>query len=105
MPMSYDTSSLQFTFYSMDSNLAGQFEFSLAAHLKDYPTNATPPKAEIAYISIADPCADALSITASTMTDQSYTITQTAKQFQFSAFETSPPNCEATYTFRVVPEP
>ena len=70
----------------MDSSLVGQLEFSLAAHLKDYPANATPAKAEIAYISIADPCADALSIIASTMADQSYTITETAKQFQFGAF-------------------
>ena len=57
----------------------GQLEFSLEAHLKDYPTNATPAKAEIAYISIADPCADAVSITAPSMADQSYTITDSAK--------------------------
>ena len=78
-PMSYKSSSLEFTFFSMDTSLVGQLEFSLAAHLKDYPSNATPAKAEVAYITIADPCADAVSITPSTMDDQSYTITEGAK--------------------------
>ena len=41
VPMSYDIDTGQFTFYSEDFDLIGEHDFTIAAHLSNYPSIGT----------------------------------------------------------------
>lgn len=101
MPMGYTSDTLTFTFFSVD-NLQGLFEFTLQAHLKNFPaiTSAAP---EVAYLQIGEACVDIQMITPSSLADQEYTITDNTLYFSFSKFVSSPSDCTLDYTFTVDP--
>ena len=87
-----------------DTNLVGQtHEFILSASLTNYPDLVIPDSSVTGAIEYVLDCKTLTSITASTMVPQEYTITDTAKTYQFEPFTTDPPGCPVTYTYLITP--
>ena len=57
-PMKYDTDTRTFSFYSEDTNLLGDHEFTISAFLTEYPVIETPPQAEKEILTVINPCPD-----------------------------------------------
>ena len=103
-PMTHDSASRAFTFYSEDFDLIGPQEFAVEAHLTNYPTLSTQEKAVKATLTIGDPCPDPNIVQATTqMSVPDYYFTNGLPKvvFVMNAFEVHPPPCKVTYTCSV----
>ena len=70
--------------------------------MTDYPNTVIPNEA-IGTVEFVLECKNPISITASFMVPQEYTISDTAKTYQIMPFTTDPPGCPVTYTYAVGP--
>ena len=73
--------------------------------MTDHSSNASNGviAAALITIDVLDTCENPTSMTVSIMTNQEYTITDTAVEYQFPAFTTDLLGCEITYTYDVIP--
>ena len=100
-PMSFDTATRTYTFYSEDYGLIGIQPYTLEAHLTDYPVTATVAQAEASTITIIDPCLAPDSVVApAQMTVPAYLYTGAAPlvDFTMAAFDIFPPTCIPVYS-------
>ena len=65
-PMTYDSATRTYSFYSEDYSLIGTQTFTLEAHLTNFPVTATAEKAVASSIEIGNPCGDPDSVVAPT---------------------------------------
>ena len=55
-PLTYESASRAFYYYSEDHDLIGPHTFTVQAHLTNYPVIATPEKAKSGILNVGDPC-------------------------------------------------
>ena len=98
--MSYDSVTRTFSFYSEDYDLIGSHQFTLEAHLTEYPVTATSEKAVQSTIDITNPCLDPETLEVSnqpSIPDYIYSESQVF-DFKLNPFEVFPPTCAVTYS-------
>ena len=105
-PMSYDTASRSFAFYSEDFDLIGSQEFTIQAFLIDHPTIVTT--VEMAFIDISNPCPDpdlVLATPQMTLLPYKYTGASSKAQFTLNPFTVVPSTCPVLYSCEIVTGP
>ena len=87
--------------YSEDVTKDGVYPISYRAYHTNYSSNAEEKRTAFT-ITIIDPCDEPISVTASTLANQEYTITQSNLDYQVPPYVASPTWCEITYSYSIM---
>ena len=79
---------------------AGIYKITYKVAYTSYSTNSITQTVPFT-VTVIDPCDKPLSVTASALTNQFYTITQNAFDYKFPAYTVSPTWCTITYTYTI----
>ena len=86
--------------YTEDVTKANAYPIKYRVYHTNYNTNVVT-LADPFVITVIDPCDQPVSLTASTLAAQEYTITDNSKDYQVDAYTSDPVWCDITYTFSV----
>ena len=86
--------------YTEDVTKANVYPIKYRVYHTNYNTNVVT-LADPFVITVIDPCDQPVSLTASTLAAQEYTITDNSKDYQVDAYTSDPAWCDITYTFSV----
>ena len=78
----------------------GVYKITYKVWYTNYSTNIIAQTVPFT-VTVIDPCDNPVSVTASTLSDQFYTITQNAFEYQFPVYAVSPTWCTITYAYAI----
>jgi len=87
--------------YTEDVTIDGVYPISYKAYHTSYPSNSQELRPAFT-ITIIDPCDAPVSVIASNLVNQEYTITQTAFDYQVPAYAADPVWCAIIYDYTIV---
>ena len=87
---------------NLDVGLVGSYDVTYSAYLQRYPLIKIVPSSTL-LVTVKDPCANPLlTLTPpSTLTDQTYTLTDSPKTYQISPWVTNEAWCSITYSYSI----
>ena len=86
--------------YTEDITKKGVYPIKYRVYHTSYTSNVVTLDAPFV-ITIVDPCDAPVSVTPSALTNQAYTITDTALPYQFPVYTADPVWCDITYTYTI----
>ena len=86
--------------YNEEPTLKGSYAFKYKTYYTNYPANFVELQNAI-ILTIIDPCDEPVAVIPSSLTDQEYTITQAAFDYEIPAYTADPLWCSITYTYTI----
>ena len=85
---------------TQDVTKSGVYPISYRTYHTKYPDNFKEIRTAFT-LTVIDPCDDPVSVSPSTLTDQEYTITQNAFDYQVPVYTADPLWCDISYTYTI----